>query len=90
MIVIMDRGHVKWAGMSASFLVSPYLATYAPNTSKFPSSQLLGKESITCASDEFRSNLLLESDLSGTSGEAQETAETEFRKEGRVELSVYK
>ncbi|XP_073104173.1 ABC transporter C family member 13 isoform X5 [Elaeis guineensis] len=85
MIVIMDRGHVKWAGMSASFFVSPYLATYVPNNSKF-----LLKESIICASDELRSNLLLESDFSMTSEEAQETAETEFRKEGRVELSVYK
>ncbi|KAG1326564.1 putative ABC transporter C family member 5 [Cocos nucifera] len=90
MIVITDRGHVKWAGMSASFLASPYLATYAPNNSKFLSSQLLGEESIICASDELRSNLLLESDFSMTSEEAQETAEMEFRKEGRVELSVYK
>ncbi|XP_038982338.1 ABC transporter C family member 13-like isoform X1 [Phoenix dactylifera] len=90
MIVIMDRGHVKWAGMSANFLVSPYLATYVPNNSKFPSSQLLGKESMICASDELRSNVLLESGFVATSEEAQETAETEFRKEGRVELSVYK
>lgn len=86
----MDRGHVKWAGMSASFLVSPYLATYAPNNSKFSSSQLLGKETIIYASDELRSNLLPESDFSTTSEEAQETAEMEFRKEGRVDLSVYK
>ncbi|PIA65651.1 hypothetical protein AQUCO_00100866v1, partial [Aquilegia coerulea] len=86
MIVIMDKGHVKWTGLLAEFVASPYSTIPSLKESLVSTSQLLEQESNNSSSGE---SIHPESDYLGRSEEAQVT-ETETRKEGTVDLSVYK
>lgn len=84
----MDKGHVKWAGSSADFLLSPYSTISTIRDSKLASPQKLGKE-ITI-NDPGESDVLWEDDILSTAVEEEDASVLELRKEGRVELSVYK
>ncbi|KAF8393024.1 hypothetical protein HHK36_021265 [Tetracentron sinense] len=90
MIVVMDKGLVKWVGSLADFSVSSYSTVSLLKEPIISSSQLLRHESSTNSSSDSKQNLLLQRDCTDVSEEAQEIIEIELRKEGTVEFSVYK
>lgn len=90
MIIVMDKGCVKWAGGLADFLLSSYATIPSLEDSKTNSSQPLGKEISTNPSYDLKPNLLQERDCISIVVEAQDVTEIELRKEGTVELYVYK
>ncbi|KAJ4815042.1 Multidrug Resistance associated Protein 1 [Rhynchospora pubera] len=85
MIVLMEKGTVKWAGTSADFLSSSYSSMCKPNGTNNFSSNTVEKDN-----DELVSSNLPESDYGGVAQDSQENVEEESRKEGRVEFGVYK
>lgn len=88
MIVVMDKGHVKWVGSSTDFSVSSYSTFCSLN--EFTVSQVQSLECSTNTSTETKQDCKPERDSICVPGEAQEIIEVELRKEGRVELTVYK
>ncbi|XP_020082165.1 ABC transporter C family member 13 isoform X1 [Ananas comosus] len=89
MIIIMDKGHVKWAGTSASYFTSPYSNICAPDSSNVLSSTPLEKGNWKSSSNGKQSKLPLDSDFIA-SEQSTESIEVELRKEGKVGLDVYK
>ncbi|OAY65185.1 ABC transporter C family member 13 [Ananas comosus] len=89
MIIIMDKGHVKWAGTSASYFTSPYSNICAPDSSNVLSSTPLEKGNWKSSSNGKQSKLPLNSDFIA-SEQSTESIEVELRKEGKVGLDVYK
>ncbi|XXG51840.1 hypothetical protein AAC387_Pa03g0319 [Persea americana] len=89
MIIVMDKGCVKWVGGLADFSLSPYATTPSLEDSNISSSHSIRQKSGKDSGD-LRTNLLQERDSMAVSEEAQETTEVEVRKEGTVELRVYK
>uniref|UniRef100_F6HBQ8 ABC-type xenobiotic transporter n=1 Tax=Vitis vinifera TaxID=29760 RepID=F6HBQ8_VITVI len=87
MIVVMDKGHVKWVGSSTDFSVSSYSTFCSLN--EFTVSQVRSLECSTNTSTETKQDCKPERDSICVPGEAQEIIEVELRKEGRVELTVY-
>ncbi|CAL9010883.1 unnamed protein product [Prunus brigantina] len=90
-IVVMDKGHVKWVGRSADCPVSSY-STFSPLNEI---DICLNNESQECSAVkdihvESQQNLVLEKDTVPASDRTQEIIEVEARKEGRVELTIYK
>ncbi|BBG99203.1 multidrug resistance-associated protein 11 [Prunus dulcis] len=90
-IVVMDKGHVKWVGRSADWPVSSY-STFSPLNEI---DICLNNESQECSAVEdihveSQQNLVLEKDTVPASDRTQEIIEVEARKEGRVELTIYK
>ncbi|XP_021821855.1 ABC transporter C family member 13 isoform X1 [Prunus avium] len=90
-IVVMDKGHVKWVGRSADWPVSSY-STFSPLNEI---DICLNNESQECSAVEdihveSQQNLVLEKDTVAASDRTQEIIEVEARKEGRVELTIYK
>ncbi|KAJ9693150.1 hypothetical protein PVL29_012054 [Vitis rotundifolia] len=88
MIVVMDKGHVKWVGSSTDFSVSSHSTFCSLN--EFTVSQVQSLECSTNTSTETKQDCKPERDSICVPGEAQEIIEVELRKEGRVELTVYK
>lgn len=89
MVVVMDKGQVKWIGNSADLAVSSYSGFWSTN--EFDTSLHMQKQEIsTNASSANKQSLLQEKDVISVSDEVQEIIEAEQRKEGRVELTVYK
>lgn len=84
MVVVMDKGEVKWVGSSDDLKVSIHSAFCSVNELSI-ASQVENGECITKSSQ-----ILVEKDEVHSSEEVQEIVETEFRKQGRVELIVYK
>ncbi|KAF5176046.1 ABC transporter ATP-binding protein/permease VMR1, partial [Thalictrum thalictroides] len=89
MIVIMDKGHVKWTGLLAEFVASPYSTIPLLKESVVSTSQIIEQECNNSGTDDFTESIHPESDYLSRSEEAQ-VIETETRKEGTVDLSVYK
>ncbi|ONI16445.1 hypothetical protein PRUPE_3G098500 [Prunus persica] len=90
-IVVMDKGHVKWVGRSADWPVSSYSVFSPLNEIDI----CLKNESQECSAVEdihveSQQNLVLEKDTVPASDRTQEIIEVEARKEGRVELTIYK
>ncbi|URE01087.1 ABC transporter transmembrane region [Musa troglodytarum] len=91
MILIMDKGHIKWVGNLSSFMESPHSKISLPKDSDFSSLQLLLKESKGSASDEIMFMPSVDNELIDASVDASKSADMEeLRKEGRVEVAVYK
>ncbi|XP_019052127.1 PREDICTED: ABC transporter C family member 13 isoform X2 [Nelumbo nucifera] len=88
MIVVMDKGLVKWVGRLAELSSSPCSMLLKEST--FFSSELPKKESSTSTSCQAEQNGLLSRDDIDIPEEAQEAIERELRKEGKVEFTVYK
>ncbi|XP_042499718.1 ABC transporter C family member 13-like [Macadamia integrifolia] len=88
MIVIMEKGHLKWVGSLSEFSVSPYSTISSQKELKI-SSPLARQESGRITLAEAEENIKEENGVD-FSGKAQEPIEIEMRKEGKVELSVYK
>ncbi|XP_038713738.1 ABC transporter C family member 13 isoform X2 [Tripterygium wilfordii] len=89
MIVVMDKGHVKWVGNSAESADSLYSA-YSPLNDFNAASDVRDQECGTDAYTVSRQSILPENDSVHALEEAQEIVEVETRKEGKVELTVYK
>lgn len=89
MIIVMDKGCVKWVGGLADLSLSPYATIPSLEYSNISSSHSIRQKSGKDSGD-LRTNLLQERDSMAVSEEAQETTEVEVRKEGTVELRVYK
>lgn len=89
MIIVMDKGHVKWVGSSTDLSASSYSA-FSPLNELDINSHIYGQESSVDTCTEDKQNLLLEKTAVCASDGAQEIIEDEVRKEGRVEFTVYK
>ncbi|XP_037494972.1 ABC transporter C family member 13 isoform X2 [Jatropha curcas] len=89
MIVVMDKGYVKWVGSSADLPISSYSA-FSPQNEFDTLPYVQGQEISIVTSIEGRKSLTGEKESSHISEDAQEIVEVEIRKEGRVELAVYK
>ncbi|EYU21737.1 hypothetical protein MIMGU_mgv1a0212503mg, partial [Erythranthe guttata] len=88
MVVVMDKGHVKWIGnpMDLSSVTS-YISFLSENEfDTFSDIKNKGKSSNSCCESEKNQEL----ECISTSNEAQGTIEVEIRNEGRVESTVYK
>lgn len=90
MIVVMEKGCVKWIGSFAEFSVSSYSTFPSPQDINTPLDVLRQERSATSSYTESTNNLCLNQDYVCVSDGAPESTEVELRKEGRVELSVYK
>lgn len=85
----MEKGYVKWVGSSANLSVSSYSALSPLN--EFDTNLHIQRQECSMHTNtEVKQNLILEKDTTGFSEEAHEIIEVEQRKEGRVELTVYK
>ncbi|KAM7471627.1 hypothetical protein LguiA_009810 [Lonicera macranthoides] len=89
LIIVMDRGRVKWVGSPADSSVSSFVKVSSSEEFNI-SSQVQRQEISTNNYTEDQQKLLLESDGIHVSEEAQVIIEVELRKEGRVEPTVYK
>lgn len=85
MIIVMDKGRVKWVGSSTDLSVSSYSTLSSLN--EFTISQVQSPECATNTSTQ--TNQDSEKESMCISRETQEIIEVELRKEGRVELTVY-
>lgn len=87
----MEKGHVKWVGRSTCLPVSSYSA-FSP-LNEFDKFLLNERKECNVTADALtkgQPNLPLEKDIVPASEGRQDIIEVEARKEGKVELSVYK
>lgn len=89
MVVVMDKGQVTWVGSSVDLAVSSYPA-FSPQNEFDALSDVQGKELSMADSIQVSHSHLPERESNHVSEEVQEIVEAESRKEGRVELAVYK
>ncbi|KAF8732976.1 hypothetical protein HU200_015328 [Digitaria exilis] len=90
MIVVMANGLVKWFGTLESFLATPYSRISKSDSSSPTSFAVSVKEKAQIVSCELRTDVILEDDSVVAYEEQKDQVEAEARKEGMVELSVYK
>ncbi|PUZ61890.1 hypothetical protein GQ55_4G314200 [Panicum hallii var. hallii] len=90
MIVVMANGLVKWFGTLESFLATPYSRISKPDSSSPTSFTASVKDKTPIVSCELKTDVILEDDSVVAYEERNDQDEAEARKEGRVELSVYK
>ncbi|KAK7325305.1 hypothetical protein VNO77_29465 [Canavalia gladiata] len=88
-IIVMDKGHVKWMGSSADFLISSYTA-FSPLNEIDSALQNHRKSCSTDVSSKSKEQPFLDTIITHAQEEAEEIVEVELRKEGKVELGVYK
>uniref|UniRef100_A0A0D3GDK7 ABC-type xenobiotic transporter n=1 Tax=Oryza barthii TaxID=65489 RepID=A0A0D3GDK7_9ORYZ len=89
MIVVMANGLVKWFGTLDSFLATPYSTLSKPESSRVISSFSEKNKGVSVA-HESETNGLIDNDSVVDHEEQREQNSVEARKEGMVELSVYK
>lgn len=90
MIIVMDKGHVKWVGSSTDLSLSSYSAL-SPLNELDTIAHIQGQECSMDTCQVAEQKLLVEENNAFRASEgAQEIIEVEARKEGRVELAVYK
>ncbi|MQM07035.1 hypothetical protein Taro_039864 [Colocasia esculenta] len=87
LVVVMEKGCIKWSGNLTSFLLTPYASTSLVENKNLMPSQQLEQTGSTGAMDSI---FPMERDYETTSVEMQDTTDKEYRKEGRVEPVVYK
>ncbi|KAJ0008012.1 hypothetical protein Pint_30337 [Pistacia integerrima] len=88
MIIVMDKGHVKWVGNSDELAVSMYSGFSSLN--EFDTLYMQRQECSTSACIQDKPNHPEEKDVVSVLDGAPDILEVEQRKEGRVELTVYK
>lgn len=89
MIVVLDKGHIKWMGSSADFPISSYTAFSPMNemdSTLHNHSQSCSTNSSSKSKEQSLPDRIIMHALEG----AEEVIEVELRKEGKVELGVYK
>ena len=89
MIIVMDKGHPKWVGSSADFSFSSYMAS-SPLNELDADLHSQGQSSGTNSSSELKELSLPDRDSMLALDGGEEIIEAELRKEGKVELKVYK
>jgi len=90
MIVVMANGLVKWFGTLEAFLATSYSRISKPDSSSPTSFTVSVKDKTPIVSCELKTDVIHEDDSGVAYEEQNEQVEAEARKEGRVELSVYK
>ncbi|WVZ82232.1 hypothetical protein U9M48_029518 [Paspalum notatum var. saurae] len=92
MIVVMANGLVRWFGTLESFLATPYSIMSKTDSSSSTSFSISVKDKTPIISHELSTDgiLEIEDDSVVAYEEQKDQVEAEARKEGRVELSVYK
>jgi ATP-binding cassette subfamily C (CFTR/MRP) protein 10 len=90
MIVVMANGLIKWFGTLESFLTTPYSRISKPDSSCPTSFTVSVKDKTSMVSCELNTDVILEDDSVVAYEEQKDQVEAEARKEGMVELSVYK
>ncbi|EXB55132.1 ABC transporter C family member 13 [Morus notabilis] len=88
-IIVMDKGRVKWMGSSTDLPVSSY-SGFSPLNELDMSIHVQGQESGVGTYSEDKSEAILEKSIVCASEGAKKIIEDEVRKDGRVELIVYK
>ncbi|KAK7270617.1 hypothetical protein RJT34_25919 [Clitoria ternatea] len=89
MIVVMDKGHIKWMGCSADFPISSYTAL-SPLNEIDSALQNHRQSCSTNLSSEPKEQSLPDTSIMHVLEGAEEIVEVELRKEGKVEFGVYK
>ncbi|CAL5444219.1 unnamed protein product [Camellia sinensis] len=87
-IVVMDKGHVNWAGSSADLSISSLAFSSLKEFNISSQFQTIERSGNT--STETKENVISESDCIHVSEGEEQVIEGEQRKEGRVELNVCK
>ncbi|RZC67750.1 hypothetical protein C5167_011443 [Papaver somniferum] len=87
MIVVMDKGEVKWAGSLAEYSISPHVVVPSSEESMVSASQFARQDGVSI---DRKYDVLLQGNTATAQDEPQEFIEAELRKEGKVQLSVYK
>ncbi|KAF0901952.1 hypothetical protein E2562_011785 [Oryza meyeriana var. granulata] len=90
MIVVMANGLVKWFGTLESFLATPYSTISKTESSRVTSPTFSEKYKGVSATHEFKTNILTDDDSILDHEEQRDQNSVEARKEGMVELSVYR
>ncbi|MED6155279.1 ABC transporter C member 13, variant 2 [Stylosanthes scabra] len=88
-VVVMDKGHVKWLGSSAAFPISSYTGSSPANEIDLT----LTNDREPCSSDSSskpKEKSLPEKEIVHSLEIAEEIVEVELRKEGKVEIGVYR
>lgn len=89
MIVVMDKGCIKWMGSSADFPISSYTA-FSPLNEIDSTLQNHRQSFNTNSSCKSKEQTLPDRVIMHALEGAEEVIEVELRKEGKVELGVYK
>ena len=89
MIVVMANGLIKWFGTLESFLATPYSRISKPDNSSPTSFAASVKDKTPMVTCELKTDDILE-DLVVSYEETTDQVEEEARKQGKVELGVYK
>ena len=90
MIVFMADGFVKWFGTLECFLATPYSRISKPDSSRAVTPTILQKDKGPIISSESMTTDVLDNDSVVDQEEQRDQTEAEARKEGMVELIVYK
>jgi len=88
MIVVLDKGHIKWMGSSADFPTSLYTA-FSPLNEMDSTPHNPQQSCSTNSSISEEQSLPDRIAMHALEGE-EDVIEVELRKEGKVELGVYK
>lgn len=89
MVIVMDRGKVKWIGNPANLSGSSYV-TFTP-LNELDSTQCIQRQDCQVIErTETCKPFLDEKEDTNAPNEVTETVDGEMRNEGRVQLSVYK
>lgn len=88
MIVVLDKGHVKWMGSSEDFPISSYSASTPLN--EMDSNSHNHRQSCSTHSSISKEQSLPDRISTHALEGAEDVIEVELRKEGKVELGVYK
>ncbi|OQU75975.1 hypothetical protein SORBI_3010G066200 [Sorghum bicolor] len=89
MIVVMANGLIKWFGTPQSFLATPYSRISKPDNSSPTSFAASLKDKTPMVTCELKTDVILE-DSAVSYEETKDQIEEEARKQGKVELGVYK
>nr|XP_029150836.1 ABC transporter C family member 13 isoform X4 [Arachis hypogaea] len=89
MVVVMDKGHVKWLGSSAAFPISSY-TRFSPSNDIDLTSKNHRESCSSDSSSKPKEQSLPEKEIVHSPEIAEEIVEVELRKEGKVEIGVYK
>ncbi|KMZ74266.1 ABC transporter C family member 13, partial [Zostera marina] len=90
MVVLMDKGSVKWAGYLDNFIESPYSTIFMENDQNSTQALEQSLSNSACSSGEINHIISPDGEYIVVSEEAHENIEIEMRKEGKVELGAYK
>ncbi|KAF8041794.1 hypothetical protein BT93_A0402 [Corymbia citriodora subsp. variegata] len=87
-VVVMDKGYVRWVGSPADLTISQYSAFFS--TMKRNTSLESHDQEHKISSMRANKDLQLDNSSQVNAGEVQEIIEEEERKEGKVEFAVYR